>query len=155
MTDINDILNGKPQKITKVSSFKKNPRANDIAPSDEKKEIDKGGRPRKDVMYARERKEIFNNILKILSVSKDGDIFYINDLDDDVEKQNQILGLEGDIKKCFSASNWKCFLENGVLNKHESIVKHVLKHMNVKLTAVSLSDIKKRKVIRHGYIINF
>ena len=154
MTDINDILNGKTKKITKISS-KKIVRKSGSSDDTSENEIDKGGRPRKDVVYAKERKEILDIILKILSVSKTGDIFYISDLDDDIEKQNKILELENDIKKYFSASGWKCMTEEGVLKKYVSIVKYILKHMNIKLSAVSLIVSDTRKVLRQGYLVIF
>lgn len=153
MTNINDILTGNPKK-----NIKKNISKEKLVPRDTEQKhigIDKGGRPRKDVIYAKERKDILDKILNILSISKTGDIFYIDDLDGDVEKQNQILELEDDIKKCFSASGWKCLAEEGVLKKYVSIVKYILKHMNIKLSAVSLIVSDSRKVLRQGYMIIF
>lgn len=162
MNDINDILNGSPiRKNNKISktrqqkSLSTNINNKKIDDQVEQNEIDKGGRPRKDVLFKEERKRIYQKLLNILGVSKNGDIFYVDDLDNDNLKQNQILALEDDIKKCFSCSNWKCFMEDGVQKKYVSMAKHILKHMNVRLTAVSLSDTKKRKVIRQGYVLNF
>lgn len=151
MTNINDILTGNPKK-----NIKKNiPKKKLVSGDTEEKHIgiDKGGRPRKDVIYAKERKDILDKILNILSISKTGDIFYIDDLDGDIEKQNQILELEDDIKKCFSCSNWKCFMEDAVLKKYISMVKYIFKQTNIEMTAVSLVDTQKRKVLRHGFII--
>lgn len=154
MTDINDILNGKTKKITKVSSFKK--KGASVDHSDRKNlPIDKGGRPKKDSAFANERKDILDKIFKILSISKSGDIFYIDDLDNNIEKQIQILELEGDIKKYFSCSKWKCFIGDGVLKKYISMVKYIFKNMNVETESFSLLDTKRKKINRHGFIVKF
>jgi len=141
MSNINDILNGKAKRRV----FKD---------KEEKIEVDRGGRPRKDTIFKEEREKILKTILEILSVDQNNCTFFVDCLDNDIVKQNQILVLENDIKKYFSCHNWKCFAENGVQKKHISMSKHVLKHMNYELTSISLIYSETRKVLRSGYIIS-
>lgn len=158
MTDINDILNGKKKKITTSVTIGRANKTSNISVEDveiDNVEVDKGGRPKKDIIYKEERKQVLNNLFNILSVSKSGDIFYIDDIDNDINKQNQILALEDSIKMYFCCSGWGCFSKNGVQKKYLSFVKSILKYMNIKMVAVSLIISETRKVIRQGYKVDF
>jgi hypothetical protein len=53
-----------------------------------------------------QRKEISNKILNILHITDTNKIISLKYLDENIEIQNQILGLELDIKKNFVCSRW-------------------------------------------------
>lgn len=114
-------------------------------------EKDKGGRPLKNLKFANERKIVLDKLLKILGITKENNIFYVDELDKDSVKIKEILNLETEIKQYFSCSGWTCFTKNCKNKKYLSLIKSLLKNMNVTISSVSLTDTQTRKVIKQGY----
>ena len=65
------------------------------------KDTDKDGRPRKDAIFKEERESILKTILDVSAINNNNDSFFINDIDNDITKQNQILMLEEDENKWY------------------------------------------------------
>lgn len=100
--------------------------------------------PKKVNNYENERILIMNKIFEILGINNDKNkIFSLHKLDADIEKQNQILALEDDIKKYFLCGRWTCFNKTNVKRKWLSMIKYVAKDTNFNITSsnmVSKSD---------------
>ena len=77
------------------------------------------------------QKEVLDKIYKILNINEENKTFSLKELDENVDKQNAILGLEGEIKEGFCSSKWTCFRRD-IKRKWLSIVKNVMKEMDVK-----------------------
>ena len=92
-------------------------------------------------LYTKEREIILYEIFKILNINEENNTFYLKDLDDDEDKQNQILELESDIRKYFACSHWACFNNHNIKRKVLSIIKNVGKIMNYNI----MSNRKYRK----------
>lgn len=150
MTNIIDILNNELKcNKNNTDSYDKN--NNNIKKSIEK---NKGGRPNKDLKYAKERKMVLDNLLNILNVTKDNNIFYIDDLEKNNIQQQQILDLEEDVKKFFSCSTWTYFVRSDIDKKYISLTKSILKNMEISYSSVTLRDDAARIVLRKGYKVN-
>ena len=78
------------------------------------------------------QKEVLDKIYKILNINEGNKTFSLKELDENVDKQNAILGLEEEIKEGFCYSKWACFRRE-IKRKWLSIVKNVMKEMDVKL----------------------
>ena len=92
-------------------------------------------------LYTNERQIILNKIFEILNINDSNNTFFLKDLDNDEEKQNQILELESDIKKYYNCHLWACFVKINMKRKYLSIIKYVMKNMNYNMIA-------KRKLIK-------
>lgn len=117
-------------------------------------EKDKGGRPLKNLKFANERKIILDKLLKILNITKENNIFYVDELDKDPVKIKEILNLETEIKQYFSCSGWMCFTKSCKNRKYLSMIKYLFKNTNVNFSSVSLRDTQTRRVIKQGYRVN-
>ena len=92
-------------------------------------------------LYTKEREIILHKLFKILNINEENNTFYLKDLDDDEDKQNQILELEVDIRKYFASAHWACFNNHNIKRKVLSIIKNVGKIMNYNI----ISNRKYRK----------
>jgi hypothetical protein len=85
--------------------------------------------------YKIEREEICNKILNIV-----GTEFVLYDLENDIEKQNQILSLKDDIQKYFAVSciaAYKPNLEGNVKRNYLIIVKFIIKQFGYEIKSSS------------------
>ena len=74
-----------------------------------------------------EREEICNKLIEILDLDENNS-FLLNDLDNDTDKQNAILDMKDEIKKCFAVSCLSSFKPNATCKRpHISIVRGILK----------------------------
>jgi len=90
-------------------------------------------------IYINEREIILKKIYNIIGIKDDCKRFYSHELDKDQNKINQILELTDDIIKYFSVSDWTAFkLNREISRRHLSIVKSVMKDMNVNFEHYSL-----------------
>ena len=71
--------------------------------------INLGGRPNKKNKYEIQRKEIVAKLNNIFGITDDNKQFCLYDLDNDLNKQQEILNLKDDIEKYFSCSTWTVF----------------------------------------------
>jgi hypothetical protein len=102
------------------------------------------GERHKKYKYRDERKALTKKILLILNVTNANKMFDSNDLDNNNEKKKAILDLIPEIEQYFSVSKW-CFWRKESDKKHISLVKSLLKDMNIKF----LSTNKKIKIKDH------
>jgi hypothetical protein len=85
--------------------------------------------------YKKEREEICNKILDII-----GTEFTLYDLDNNIEKQQQILSLKDDIQKYFAVSciaAYKPSLDGNVKRNYLIIVKFIIKQFGYEIKSSS------------------
>jgi hypothetical protein len=85
--------------------------------------------------YTDERKIILEKIFDILEINNTNNKFSLKELDENIEKQNQIIELESEIKKFFICSKWTYFSHKNRICKRNylSLIKAIFKNMNVKM----------------------
>ena len=80
--------------------------------------------------YKTEREDICNKLINILQLGEDN-TFLLCDLDNDIEKQNQILGMKEEIQKCFACSTISSFKPNFDCKRpYLNIVRSILRKQN-------------------------
>jgi hypothetical protein len=95
--------------------------------------------PKKVDKYENEQKEIVDRILNILDINDDNNKFYLHDLDNSHEKQEQIMNIIPDIKKYFICSNWSCLAKDNIKRPWLSLMKYIFKTMNYNLISSRVS----------------
>ncbi len=108
----------------------------------------KGGRPSK-AQYATERKEICDKLLNILGITKENRVFYFDDLDSNIDKQQLILDMKPDIKKYFVCGKWTVFAKE-TDKPYASLARAILKASNIKTASIYLMDEKNKNVKKRG-----
>ncbi len=99
-----------------------------------KKEAKKRGMPLKKVLFSKERNDMIVKLEGLLGLTDTNRKFLLADLDNNVNTQNEITKLDGDIRKYFSCGSWPYFtFENGQ-KKYISLVKSIYKDMGYELT---------------------
>lgn len=88
--------------------------------------------PKKIDQYDTERKQLLDRIFDILGISKDNNSFFLNDIDKNQTKIDQINALDIDIKKYFCISNWSAFKSKPIKRRYYSLLKSIFKDMNIK-----------------------
>jgi hypothetical protein len=87
----------------------------------------------KHIVYAQQRNNILNNVLKIIGISDSNSLFYSHIISDNINIQQQLLDLTDDLKKYYATSTWSTFKNTiDVENKALSIVRMLLKEHNIK-----------------------
>ncbi len=160
MTNIIDLLNNKSNSGSNDNSNGKLNRKlkKTTATAPKKKddvEKDKGGRPKKELKYEKERKEVLDKLLKILNINKENTIFYVNDLQNDENKQKQILNLEFNVKKYFSCGKWSYFSKENIPCPYLSLTKSILKDMNINMSMIYHKDSTNKINTKKGIHIIF
>lgn len=112
------------------------------------------GRIPKDVKYIKERKDVLNKVLNILQINEKNNTFYISELENDTAKKEQIFNLTNEIKQYFSCGKWVYFSKPNVPNMCTSLIKSILKDMNVSFDSVSIRNNGTNKIDKMGYRIN-
>lgn len=80
--------------------------------------------------YQKEREEYCDKIISILQLDENN-CFLLCDLDEDIEKQNNLLALKDDIKKCFTVSDISTFKPNCDCKKpYLNMVRSILRLQN-------------------------
>lgn len=80
--------------------------------------------------YQNEREYVCNKIITILALNEDN-TFLLCELDDDIEKQNKILGLKEEIQKYFACSTISSFKPNFECKRpYLNIVRSILRKQN-------------------------
>lgn len=97
--------------------------------------------PKKVEQYINERKEVFDRLLVILGINEEN-TFYLHDIDNNINKQKEIMNLVPDVKKYFICSTWTCFAKNDVKRFYLSLIKYLMKDMNYNMISsrASLKD---------------
>ena len=97
-----------------------------------------------------ERKEILNKFLQILEINENKKSFLLQDIDNNLEKQELIYNLEPDIKKYFLSGKWSCFIKSRVQQrKWYNMLKSICKDMNFNILSV------KKNVKIDGKYVSF
>jgi hypothetical protein len=89
-------------------------------------ELKKRVRKTKKDMFYNEQLQIVEKINKILNINENNNTFILDQLNNDLEKQKEILNLVDEIKKYFKYNTWTFF--KGVDNKWLSLVRSVYKN---------------------------
>jgi hypothetical protein len=87
--------------------------------------------------FTKEREELLQKMFYILEINQTNKILSLKKLDEDEDKQNKIINLTDDIKKYFVCSKWTYFSNKKREFKrlYLSLIKSVMKEMNVKMTS--------------------
>jgi hypothetical protein len=90
--------------------------------------------------FTNERNEVLQQILNILEITEKNKMFSLKELDENNDKQNNIIALEVDIKKYFLCSRWTYFSNKNREFKRNylSLIKAIMKAMDVKMVASTL-----------------
>ena len=108
--------------------------------------------------FTKERQELLQKMLTILGITDDNKMFSLKKLDEDEEKQKQILDLVEDIKKYFICSRWAYFSNQNIDFKRDylSLIKSVLRDMKIKILS-SFLHIKTNDKTKYEtfYILEF
>jgi len=84
-------------------------------------------------LYTNER----NNIIKLLSIilemTPENMSFYLYHIENDLEKQKQIIALEPQIKKYFKCGTWSYFAKN-TKKGYLSLIRSIFKDMGFSIT---------------------
>jgi len=83
--------------------------------------------------YTKERQDVLDKMFSILGINEKSNTFLLHELDSNVDKQNQILQLEPEIKKYFVCGTWNCFTDPNIKRKYLSIIKNTVKHMGLQI----------------------
>lgn len=90
------------------------------------------GRISKSDKYKDQQLIILRKIFKILNLSLTNKIFNLHDIDNDIEKQNQIIELKAEISMYFNACKWRIFRNDVVIvREYMSIIRNVFKDLKV------------------------
>ena len=80
--------------------------------------------------YQKEREEYCNKIITILQLD-DNNSFLLCDLDEDIDKQNELLAMKDEIKKCFTVSDISTFKPHCECKKpYLNMVRSILRQQN-------------------------
>jgi hypothetical protein len=105
-----------------------------------------------------EREEICNKLIEILDLDENNS-FLLTDLDNDSKKQNDILGMKDEIKKCFAVSTISAFKPNFVCKRPcLNIVRSILRQQNFTFESsdffIKYSDGLIRRTIKYKIFRN-
>jgi hypothetical protein len=89
--------------------------------------------PKKISQFEAERQNILVELLQILEINENNNKFFLDELDNNIIKQNSIIGLVDSVKKYFNCGKWSCFVNINVKRYYFSLIKYILKYMNYKL----------------------
>lgn len=106
--------------------------------------IEKVGKNSKKDKFVVERQTVLDQLYIILGITETNKVFYLEELEKNRDKQNQIIELLPNIKKYFSCSVWSYFSKPRYTGEcYASLVKSLIKNMDRKITLI----IEKRE---HG-----
>lgn len=92
--------------------------------------------------FKNEREEICNKLIDILSLD-DNNCFLLYELDNDIEKQNRILGMKDEIKKYFAVSCISAFKPNFECKRpYLNIVRSILRKQNYVFNRIPIEKYK-------------
>ena len=108
---------------------------------------------KKHVKFINERNEILHKIYNILNLTEAKKSFYVYDIDNDINKQNEIIELAKIIPTYFKVSTWIYFKKNITVEKPIlSLVKCVFRAMNKKYTSLPCNLVINDNKIVHTTI---
>lgn len=113
------------------------------------------GRLSKHDKFDKERREVLNKLYNILGINDNNNMIFIYDLDNDTNKQNQIIALQDDIKEYFSCGAWTFFTKENVKRPYLCIIRSLLKDMKIKFEIINKTIERNNKKIRTNGIAIF
>ena len=72
-------------------------------------------------------------VFRILEVNENNNKFFLDNLDNNIQKQNDIIGIMEHVRKYFICGKWTCFVNINVKRYWFSLIKYILKEFNYKL----------------------
>jgi hypothetical protein len=111
--------------------------------------------PKKIQQYTSERQSLVNKMLKILEINETNNILSLKKLDEDQQKQQQIINLIDDIKQYFICSSWTFFSnkKRKIKRLYLSLIKSVMKEMNVQMISSTRLNKTDEKVQNETFYI--
>lgn len=109
-------------------------------------------KPTKKEQYKEERLDILNKINNILGITDNNNIIYFYDLDNSIDKQQQIDNLAIDIKKYFKCGTWSYFTKKGN-RQYLSLIRSLYKDMNYTVQRSQMNYIRNEKTIKGGAFV--
>jgi hypothetical protein len=101
----------------------------------------------KDKIFKKERQYILEKILNTVGITQENKKFYSHEIEESENKCNLILEQISEIEKYFNVSSWSSFKKTLTINKKPlSIVKSLLKEMNIEYTSLSLKISEDKKI---------
>lgn len=97
--------------------------------------------------FQTERENILKEVLEILEINENNNKFFLDDLDNSIQKQNDIIGIMEPVKKYFICGKWTCFVNMNVKRYWFSLIKYILKEFDYKLEPHKTS----RKIEKNKY----
>lgn len=114
-----------------------------------------GGRPLKVDKFQNEQNQIFKKMNNILGLTDDNNTFYLYTIDDDQNKQDQIMALLDDCKKYFNSAKWVIFNKTVNERRYLSLIRSVYRAMGYKLESIMRTFKEDNKTERRtGYIVS-
>ena len=100
--------------------------------------------------YITQREDICNKIITILGLKEDN-TFLLCELDEDIEKQNKIMGLKEEIQKYFACSTISSFKPNFECKRpYLNIIKSILRKQNYNFVGndytIKINNIPKKTI---------
>ena len=100
--------------------------------------------------YITQREEICNKIISILGLKADN-TFLLCELDEDIEKQNKIMGLKEEIQKYFACSTISSFKPNFECKRpYLNIIRSILRKQNYNFVGndytIKINNIPKKTI---------
>lgn len=92
-------------------------------------------KPTKKEYFDKEQNIILEKINKIIGISKENNIIYLYELENDKDKRDKLLALSDDIQKYFKTGTWGFYRKDICKNNHVLLCKSVYKSMGLQLVA--------------------
>lgn len=103
----------------------------------------------KNKVFKKEQKEILDKLLNILEINSENKLISIINIDNDENKQKDILNLLDDIEIYFCTSNWAIIKNKNLDKKYVSLIKSVLKYMNIEYETIKCSSYINDKIVNY------
>jgi hypothetical protein len=109
----------------------------------------KAGRKKKTDKYNTERLEILNKIKDILGVTSENNVFYLHDIDTNLNKQQQVNDLKLQIETYFKSKNSAVFMpaEKKAIRPYMSLIRLVFKEMGYNMIVTRVTIYREEKSI--------
>jgi hypothetical protein len=116
-------------------------------------EKNKGGQPSKKNKFPKERQQVLDELFTILGVTSNNMTFNLSNIENDKNKQQEILDLVDDIKKYFNYGSWTYFCRPNIKKPYIGLTKSLLKEMGYKMDSSYVIDGKSKKISQKNMII--
>jgi hypothetical protein len=109
----------------------------------------------KNKVYKNEQNDILKKIFDIIGITKDNNIFHSHIIDNDESIQNKILEFNDIFKVYYKVSSWPAYKKFDIERRYLSLLKSLLKEMDVEYTSISSKMRYKNRIVNTTtYTIN-